>query len=589
MALDGLVLHQLRKEIADGAIGAKVDKVYQPERDEIILTFRSRSGTNRLLISASPNSPRIHFTSSSIENPASPPMFCMLMRKRFIGGRLMDVRQIGLDRVLLLDFDCTNELGDWARLTIAVEIMGRHSNIILIDEHNKILDAIKHIDITMSSIRQIMPGLIYHEPPAQMKLNLLESTQTELLSAIGNAPDEELPKALLTVLQGVSPIVCREISHIAMRGDLSVRSHSLTGELRERLAFFISKAANSIIDNSTKPMIAVDVSTGRPIDFTFMEITQYGRAALTKEYPDFSTLLDDFFGERSRLDRQKRKQQTILKVLSSNYDKLSRKINSQRDELIQCEGRDQLRIFGDLINANIYKLKKGLSCVQLENYYDDNKLISIVLNPMLTPAQNAQHYYRNYRKAHTAEQILKVQIENSLKEIAYIDSVFEELTRAVAEKDLSEIRQELADEGYIKYEHKGKKKIAVSEPIKLISSDGIIIYVGRNNQQNDRLTLRSARNHFMWLHTHNIPGAHVIIAHDGALIPQKTMTEAAIIAATNSKARESSQVPVDYTLVKNIKKPPGAKPGLVTYDNFKTVYVTPDETIMERLKKTIHN
>ncbi len=583
MALDGLLLHQLQKEIAEGAIGAKVDKVFQPERDEIILALRSRSGTSRLLISASPNSPRIQFTSSAIENPASPPMFCMFMRKHFIGGRLLGIRQIGLDRVLLLDFDCKNELGDSTKLTIAVEIMGRHSNIILLDEQNKILDAVKHIDITMSSMRQIMPGLTYKAPPAQQKLNLLECTSEQILEALAHATDEELPKALIGILQGVSPIVCRELTHLAMRGDLSVRSHSLTKEQQERLNFFILKAAHSVEDGSAIPMMATDIATGRPLDFTFMEITQYGRAALTKEYPDFSSLLDDFFGERSRLDRQKRKQQTILKVLASTSDKLSRKISAQREELIECEGREQLRIYGDLINANIYQLKRGISSVQLENYYEENQLVTIAMDPMLTPAQNAQHYYKEYRKAHTAEQILRVQIENSLKEIAYIDSVFEELTRAATEKDFTEIRQELADEGYIRYEQKGKKKVVVSEPIKLVSSDGLTIFVGRNNQQNDRLTLRSARNHFMWMHTHNIPGAHVIIAHDGALIPQRTMSEAAILAAVNSKARDSAQVPVDYTLVKNIKKPPGAKPGMVTYDQFKTIFVTPDESLMERL------
>lgn len=584
MALDGAFLRHIKKELEDNIIGAKVDKVYQPNKQEIVLILRTRTGNFKLLMSARANSARIHFTNSIPENPKAPPMLCMLLRKHLYGARISQIRQPSLERVLCLDFDAVNELGDTIQLTLVMEIMGRYSNIIFVDENGKIIDALKRVDAEMSSERLVMPGLTYRLPPPQDKVCLLNNSVGDIIGRIKSIPgDMLLNKALLKTMQGVSPVVCREIEHLTGHGnDITIKS--MDEQLFERLAFFLSRTADTVKNINGKPYIIVNKNR-KPIDFSFLNIEQYGIAAVVKQCGSFSELLDEFYGERDRIERMRARSQDLLRILTNASNRLSRKINIQKAELSHCAERDKLRIYGDLINSNLYNIEKGSSSVKLQNFYDENlKTVEIKLNPALSPSQNAQKYYKEYHKQRTAEKMLTEQINQAQQELQYLETVFEELSRAGMERDLSEIREELMEQGYIRVP-KGKKKNPVSlGPMKFKSTDGFEILVGRNNRQNDKLTMKQAKKHDIWLHTKNIPGSHTIIVTDGKQVSEKAIFEAATLASYNSRGKNSTQVPVDYTEVKNVSKPQGAKPGMVIYVKYKTIFVTPNSDYIEKLK-----
>jgi len=584
MALDGAFLRHIKKEIEDNAIGAKIDKIYQPNREEMVLSLRTRSDHYKLLMSARANSARIHFTHTVPENPKAPPMLCMLLRKRLGGARLAAARQPELERVLCLDFDATNELGDQIRLTLVMEIMGRYSNIIFVDENGKMIDALKRVDAEMSSERLVLPCLTYQLPPPQNKLCFLTVSAQEITDKIRQIPaDMELSKALLNTLQGVSPVVCRELEHLTGHGsDITVKT--MTEEQFQRLRFFLTRISDTIKNIDGKPFMITDPKQ-KPMDFSFLNIEQYGLTAVVKQQESFSELLDAFYDERDRIDRMRVRSQDLLRILTTTSDRLSRKVNLQRAELVHCAERDEKRICGDLISANMYKLEKGAASAVLENFYDEAMpLVKIKLNPALTPSQNAQKYYKEYRKARTAEEMLTVQIQQAQQELSYIDTVFEELSRAATERDLSEIRAELMEQGYIRAPKGKQKQSALMGQMEFISSDGFKILVGRNNRQNDRLTMKQANNNDIWLHTKNIPGSHTIILTEGKKASETAIYEAAMLAAFHSRGKDSSQVPVDYTEVRSVSKPQGAKPGMVIYVNNKTVYVTPDFSLAEKLK-----
>lgn len=573
MALDGGYLRHICNEINENALNCRVEKVYQPNKDEIILGLRGLNGASKLLLSARANSPRINFTKYAPENPKVPPMLCMLFRKHLCGAKLINARQEAMERIIFLDFDATNELADHVNLTLAVEIMGKYSNVIFIDENGDIIDALKRVDISMSSQRLVLPGLKYSMPPAQDKMNILETSAEDVLARIENITvDTKLSKALLNTIQGVSPVICREIEYLTGRGN-DITTGSLTNEDKKRLLFFLNRMITQLKEHSGTPCMAV--VNGKPMDFAFMDITQYGEAAVIKRSESFSSLLDDFFNERDTAERMKVKSQDLHRLLANTTERLSRKINSQSAELAQCTDREPLRIMGDLLQANLYRIEKGANSVTVENYYDNNSPITIPLNPALTATQNSQKYYKNYRKAKTAEQVLKVQIEKAKEELEYIDTVIEALNRATTEGELAEIRAELTEQGYVKAPRGKQKKAASLPPLKFTSSTGFTILVGRNNKQNDKLTLKTASKNDIWLHTKDIHGTHTIILTEGKEVDSTTLQEAAQLAAYHSKARNSAQVPVDYTLVKNVSKPSGAKPGMVIYVKNKTLYVTP--------------
>jgi predicted ribosome quality control (RQC) complex YloA/Tae2 family protein len=584
MALDGAFLRHLKREIEENALGARVDKIYQPNRDEIVLFLRTRPQVRKLLLSARANSARINFTELVPENPKEPPMLCMLLRKRLTGGRLTAVRQPELERLLCLDFAVTDEFGDETTLTLAVEVMGRYSNVILVDSAGKIVDALKRVDASMSSERLVLPGVPYRFPPPQQKLCLLTAERSEIMERVcSQSGGTEISKALLASLQGVSPVVCRELQHLTGRGN-TLRTADLTPELRERLSFFLGRLAETVKQTDGSPYMAVG-RDGKPVDFSFFPIEQYGTAAIVSRKESFSALLDDFYGERDHIERMHVRSQSLLRVLTTASERLSRKINAQRADLERCAKRDELRVAGDLLSANLYRLEKGISSAELPNFYEpDQHVVTIRLDPALTPSQNAQKYYKEYRKAKTAEKILTVQISEAEKELAYLDTVLDELARAAGENDLADIRAELAEQGYLREQRGAKRQNRTRGPMEFRSTDGFRILVGRNNRENDLLTLKQAKKSDLWFHTKNIPGSHVVLSLDGKQVTPRAIGEAAMLAAYFSRGRNSSNVAVDYTEVRHVSKPQGAKPGMVIYVGNKTVFAVPDQNAVESLR-----
>ncbi len=575
MALDGAFVHFLTKELKNELVGARVSQIHQPNRDEIILALRTLSGNRKLLISARANSPRVNFTENAPENPASPPMLCMLLRKKLCGSKIHDVRQPDLERIIFIDFDATNELGDQIRLTLACEIMGKYSNVIFIDGEGVIIDALKRVDPTMTTQRLVLPLMKYELPPSQSKLSMLTYEPSEIVKAIISQPKpEKLNKALLNTIMGLSPIVCREIEYLITSGE-DVYTDEIDSQYKKRLEYYIGKLTAEVREGKGIPY-SVSEPKGRNKDICFMGISQYGTLMNVKRHESFSDMLDIFYLERDRDERMKVKGQDLLKLLTNAAERLSRKINTQLAELEQCADREKLRVYGDLLQANLYRIEKGSPFVDLENFYDENMpVVRIKLDPSKSGSQNAQKYYKDYRKAKTAEQVLKEQIEIARNELVYIDNVFDALSRAASERELAEIRSELVQTGYIKAAKGKSKEQKPLPPIEFKTTDGFRVLVGRNNRQNDTLTLKTANNNDIWFHTKDIPGSHTILVTEGKEPTDTAIMQAAMIAAYHSKAKDGSQVPVDYTQVRNVSKPQGAKPGMVIFVKNRTVYVTP--------------
>ncbi|NMP37060.1 MAG: fibronectin/fibrinogen-binding protein [Clostridiales bacterium] len=574
MALDGIFLRFIKTEL-EQALFSRVEKVYQPSKNELVLLLRSRNAAYKLLMTADASSPRVHFISEAPENPQNPPMLCMLLRKKLCGSSFSGVRQQGLDRVLFLDFDGTNEIGDPERLTLCIEIMAQHSNIILMDSENRIIDSIKRVDALKSSVRQILPGLTYVLPPAQDKLDItLKDTAgaVDLICQKGVA----LSSALLKTLQGVSPLVCRELAFYTAGDD--VAADTLDAPEKQRLADILEGIKKSILENTGTP-VCVFGADGKPADFSFMRINQYGADAVNEQLGSYSQVLERFYSERDRLSRSKSKASDLFKTVANTRDRLAKKLFAQQDELKKCADRETLKIYAELITANQYALEKGSLYYDLPNYYDENRLVRIAANPALSPSQNAQKYYKEYRKAHTAEQMLTSLIESGTRELEYLDTVSDALSRADGERELSEIRSELENGGYMRSRRGTQKKTLKRQqelpPLEFFTSDGFRVLVGRNNVQNDRLSMKLANKNDIWLHAQKMPGSHTVIDAQGREITDSAIVEAAEIAAYYSSGRESTLVTVDYTEVKNLKKPQGAKPGYVIYHVYNSVNVRP--------------
>ncbi len=578
MALDGLTLSFIKNEIANAAVGCRVEKVHQPSREELVLLLRGKNGAHKLLLSAGANSPKIHFTAFPPENPAKPPMLCMLLRKHLTSALLTGIRQEGLERALFLDFDATNEIGEPVKLTLCIEIMAQYSNIILINEEGIILDAVKRVDSETSSRRQILPGMLYKLPPKQNKPDLYSVSSAEIAENAAEISGKTASSALLASVQGLSPIVCREVISRALGEDK--RAEILTDSDIVAIAVELDRLAKEPL----VPCAVIDAS-GKPIDFSFTEITQYGDNVKLKRFDSFSELLDDFYFEKDRIERTKQNSSELQKLVSNLIQRTARKLDLQRAELKQCADREQLKINAELIAANIYQLKKGAPFYEVYNYYT-NEMTRINVNPALNPNENSQRYYKEYRKAKTAEQMLTSLIAQGEEELMYLDTVADALSRAETTAQIGEIKTELMHTGYLKNKQKpGIKAPKPLSPMEYQSSDGFTILVGRNNEQNDRLSLKTASKNDIWLHTQKFPGSHTIIVTNGEDVPEDTLIEAAIIAAYHSSARQSSGVPVDYTQVRNLKKPQGAKPGKVIYHVYNTMYVTPDRDLVNKLSK----
>ncbi len=551
MALDGIYLHLLKNEISDRVTGYRVDKIYQPSKDEILFTFRTRTGTEKLLLSAKADCARIQFTSAHIENPKKPPMLTMLLRKLLCGGVLKEIRQDGFERILTLVFDCRNDLGDPVVYNVIIEIMGRYSNIIITDENDKIIECIKRIDALKSSVRQILPGLKYTLPPAQHKKNILTDDVSDIENAMSASHCQKRSKAAQEVLQGISPIVAREIEY--------------------------GKTLTELKNDIQHPIPTVVMLDG-PKDFTFFEPKQYDGMCQLKTFDDFSSLIDYFYYVQVRHDRIKQRSNDLFKHLTTLRERAVRKAINRQNELEECKDKDKFRIYGDIITANAYALKKGSFFYDLQNFYDNNAEIRIPADPTLSPSQNAQKYYKEYRKKQVAESKLNDFIAEAEDEAAYLESVIDSLSRAESDSEITAIRTELYESGFLSKRGTKNNKQKKLPAKKYISSEGFTIYVGRNNVQNDQLTLKTAKNYDLWFHVKDAAGSHVIVtAVKDKPFTDTLIRQAAMLAAHNSKAAGSSNVAVDYTIVKNVHKPNGAKPGMVIYDNYNTEYVTPNE------------
>lgn len=580
MPLDGITLHLLSKELGGRIVGSRVEKIHQPMRDELVFSLRTRESAMRLLISAGANCPRLHLTHHAPENPEKPPVLCMLFRKVLTGAVITAVRQNGLDRTVFLDFSGTDELGDKTTYTLAVEIMAKHSNIVLINREGLIVDAVKRVDYTTSSVRQVLPGCRYELPPSQNKLSLQELPAEAVAEAVLQKNGKRLSSALLETAEGFSPLICREVASFVSGGDSDVAE--ITGVYAERFLTKL-KEIQAVIQGGQGTPTVLTKEDGRLFDFTFFTVGQYGFSVEQTECNSFSSLLDEFYYEKDRAERTRSRSQSLLKLLANMTARLSRKLDAQRAELATCANREELRIKAELILANQYSLEKGAPFYDVFNYYT-NETVRISANPALSPNANAQKYYKEYRKQKTAEQLLGDLIENGEQELAYLESVTDALVRADGFTEISEIRNELYDAGYLKRAKgdKGKRPKPLP-PMAYVSSDGYTILVGRNNVQNDILTFKTARKDDSWFHASKMPGSHVVVVGSGDVIPEQTCREAAALAAYHSSGRDSSRVPVDYTEVRELKKPVGAKPGKVVYHTYNTMWAVPDRGLCESL------
>ena len=576
MPLDAICLSGVVKELRESILGLRIEKVQQPARDQVILTLR---GNKKLLLCAGASQARVHLTGLARENPAAPPMFCMLLRKHLVGGRLAAIEQPALERAVIFTLDIVDELGEPGRRKLVAECMGRYSNLILLDGQDRIIDCLRRVDMEMSEKRQVLPGLFYHLPPAQEKADPLAIDPEGFDRLLWEAnPDRETSQFLLDSFFGVSPLVCRESADRA-GGDMPVGDRAAA--LKD--AFFTWQ--ERVNAGEFQPcMLSRD---GKPSDYSYFPIQQYGGSMERQSWDAFSPMLDAFYETREQIERVRQRGQDLHRAASNARDRARRKLALQEKEYAQTQDRDRLRISGELITANLYRMERGQTVLRAQNYYDpDCAEIEIPLDPLLTPQQNAAKYFKQYNTAKTAEISLTEQMAAARRERDWLESVLDELTRAETEQDFLDIRRELQEAGYLKGAAPGKKgpRRGPSRPRAFRSSSGFRILVGRSNTQNDQLVREAFKSDY-WFHTQRIHGSHVILCTEGQEPDERSMTEAATLAAYFSQGREGGQVAVDYTQVRNVKKPNGARPGMVVYDPYQTAYVTPDEALVKKLEE----
>ena len=575
MPLDAICLQGVVGELAPQLTGSRIEKIQQPARDQIILLLR---GSRRLFLNAGANQPRIHLTEQLRDNPSQPPMFCMLLRKHLSGGIIESIRQEPLERVVTLTVLASDEMGERGRLTLVWEGMPRRANLILCDRDGRIIDCLRRVDLEAEQDRQVLPGLFYRLPTRQDKRSPLSVTEEEFAALLGRAaPDAPLDGWLLDTFTAISPLVARELT---VRACGSTDAHVSQGNALWDVFSHWQRAVN---ENTFTPTLIK--RNGSLADFTYGPVTQYGTYAETEVYDSFSHLLDDFYEKREQAERVKQKGRDLLKTATTARDRVRRKLAAQEKEMAACLDRDHLRICGELITANLYRMERGQSRLTAQNYYDENCAdVDIPLDVRLSPQENAARYFKQYAKAKTAEKYLTAQLQRGREELQYLESVLQELAQAESEQDFNDIRTELTDGGYLR--GRGKKQPGfqrASKPREFRSSAGLRILVGRNNRQNDRLTTKDADKRDVWLHTQKIHGSHVILCTAGAEPDQQSLLEAASLAAYFSQAQGSTKVPVDYTPVRFVKKPAGAKPGMVIYTTYQTLLADPDEELVKRL------
>lgn len=582
MALDAATLALVARELDETLTGSKIDKIFEPTRDEVVLTLRSRSETYRLLLSARSGSSRVCLTQEVLVNPLTPPGFCMLLRKHLTGGRLTRLHMEPGDRIVFFDFLCTNEMGDLVTNTLAAELMGRYSNLVLF-QNGRIIDALKRVDFEDSEIRQLLPGLPYTLPPKPDRLDFLAADAADIVAA---ACRKDLPvvQALSRTMGGVGPIVVREIVCRAFGGEAVQHACELTEADRQRLCSAMDglKALHAQGGRACAVLLPQPDGSSKPAEFSFFVPVQYGAACLCRDFPSFSCLLESYYGEKDRTERLKQKSRELYKTVHNLYARAVRKQATRREELAQCEKSDTLRLYGELLQASQWNLHRGDRQATVQNYYTGED-VTIPLDPRLGPNENAQKYFRDYRKKQTARQMLKKLLEDGEQEIEYLANVLYAVETAPGELELDEVRTELMGQGYLKHSRLRRRGRAASGFISYRSSDGFSILVGRNNVQNDALTLHTARGRDLWFHVQKAPGSHTVVITNGQPVPDTTLQEAAELAVLHSSLNGGAKVPVDTTAIKNVWKANGARPGMVLYKNYTTVYITPRRELLKTL------
>lgn len=589
MSFDGVVTKAIINELSINVLGGRIDKIYQQENDEILLNIRNKGVNHRLLISASSHSPRIYLTDYPKKNPASPPVFCMLLRKHLSGGIILNIEQYILDRIIFIDISSTDELGYPMVKRLVIEIMGRHSNIILIDKDSgEIIDSIKRISYQISRLRQVLPGLIYNLPPSQNKINPLENTNKIFFDLLSSEKgNTQIYKFFYYNYMGLSPLISKEICFNAGI-DMDRTVISLDTEDLENLFTSFSDLMLLIKSNHFRPLFVTD-NSANIIAFYCLNLNQFNKASKTF-IASISGVLDKVYKNRDTSERVEQKSKSIRKLAQTKLDRSLSKLGKQKNELLESKDRQKYKIYADLISANIYRIPERIDNIDLENFYEtDMSVITVPLNNRFTPIENAQQYYKKYSKLKAAESKLSRQILQTRNEIKYLEAILFAIDNSSEVEDIKQIKDELISEGYIRSKKNTKKQKHDSKPKSLphhyVSSDNLNIYVGKNNRQNDHLTLKFASKDDIWLHVQNVPGSHVIIQNLKRDIPKKTIEEAALLAAFHSKSRNDKKVLIDYTEKKNVKKPRGAKPGMVIYDNHHTIVVTPSPHLIKQIKK----
>ena len=580
MAYDAIMMGAVAHEISSLGV-LKVEKVYQPVGDEIVIMLRSMKESHRLLINVGSNYPRMNLTTTQSENPSKAPMFCMLLRKHLAGAKLLSAYQDEFERVCFLELEAYDEMGFKSKKYLICEIMGKYSNLILTDADKKIISAIKLIDFSTSTQRQILPGLTYEMPPKQDKINPLEITKEEFKALFDRVNKEmKCDKFITNNFMGIALSTARQIAHTC-GGNIDITLENVDFSA-------LSKAFFNIIDNAKNntlsPYLVCDCD-GVPIEYSYTPIEYFGSGFVCGKSDSFSSAIDSFYGKKSKNEKMKQKSSDILRLLTNAESRITKKISLQTAELEKSEESEELKLFGDLITANIYLMKRGAASVTVCNYYDEScPNITIPLDTRLSPSQNAQAYYKKYNKAKKAKIELAKQIALAKDELIYIGTVFDSLSKAETESDLHEIRDELYHSGYAsKMKNYTVSKQNVSKPLKFVTSGGYTLYCGKNNKQNDYVTTKLSEKTDWWFHAKNVPGSHVLMQCNGEEPSEKDFTEAAEVAAFYSKA-EGNNIAVDYTLGKHVKKPAGSKPGFVVYNVNWTAYVTPSEEKIEKMK-----
>ena len=566
MAFDAFFLTAVMDEIREFTADARVDKIHQPSRDTVILQLKCREGRQKLLFALNPTAPRLHLTASNPENPAEPPMFCMLLRKHLLGARLIRTEQIPMERCAMFTFDCIDEMGDHVEKQLIAELMGRTCNLYLVSPEGRIIDCLRRIGLDESAKRAALPGLMYQRPEPITKQNPKELENFEEL--LRKSGKDVLSERLMDELGGLSPLVCREAALFAA-GAVDARVEDMdVATAAEKLRLFFRE---HLEHGAPYYFCQAD---GTPKQFAFCPIRQYGGCERAET---FGGLLDMFYTVRDRNDAMRQKSQTVRKTVQNLCTRITRKLAIQEKELEATFDRERLRQLGDIVTANIHRITKGQTVISCEDFYDpDMKVVDIPISPILSPQQNAAKFYKDYAKLKTAEKELTRQIALGEQELHYLKSVLEELTRARTDGELEEIKQELQQGGYLRADS-GKKKMkrAKSKPMVFTSTDGYPIYVGRNNHQNDELTFKAARKDDIWCHASKVHGSHVIISCSGTTPPDDTITQASQLAAYYAETAGGRNIPVDVTQVRQVKKVPGAKPGMVIYHTYRTVIVNP--------------